>query len=422
MRYAQSFRGRFHVRGSHPSRMLSVVKWAEDVASRMERATGQAMPFSDARNFHIVIRPGETLPSGRVRRSQQLKAGLLIQVLLVEGFERVDWEEVLEVFSSLLVDGYVAMWQQQEYGWRGGRAESAPAWLSVGLAQYIDRSLHTRNRRIVVRWTREGGVPSFAEILKWHFLSRGPSRQKVACSVAVAWLLARPDFSRDFEAVFDRLAQGKPLSPEWMATRLLRVGSVDEMEIAWRRWVGKQRLIVSNFGELSSDVLDRLSSELAARVGEHGVPVQAGLPVKMGFGDLAARKREKWIAAFTRAKTVELMTLAGGKPEELGLVVKEYCVFLKALRRRRWDRTLRILLARADASLVRLRQKVQKREKYVDEMAKKVGGHRRLVIGTEYDTLERSKLRRYVDSVERRIASAATSSVSRIETEANGQE
>jgi hypothetical protein len=321
--------------------------------------------------------------------------GTLLQQLTIENFELVAWQDVLEAHTSLLLNGYIIARQEQNQA----QPIEGPDWLAFGLAHYIDSRLRARSGSLLVSWQEEGVCPSFSDVLKWRTLPRGPSAQKSACCVALSWLLAAPTSSSQLDRMFSRMAAGKSISPEWVATDLLAMESVDAMEDAWQRWTGKYRLPKADLGVLSSVTLERLRARLALRSGDSGIPGNLE-PPRMALADLIALKRSAWIPAFCAAKSLQLEMLAAGRPAQFRELVDLYRDYLDALRRRKRDRTLERLLSKADSALNRLQVTIASRERYVDDVEHKYSG---TIRPRGDDRLERSSFQDYVDEVEKRL-------------------
>ena len=410
---------RFRLQAPDSSQLVSLARWAEDVADRIESTTELTMSFDRSRVFQIVVLPSDDSTTGQVRKSQRFLDGRLVQQLIIKNFEQVDWQDVLEAHTSLLVNGYIVARQNR----RQSQPPEAPDWLTFGLAHYIDSQLRTRSGRLLVRWQEQGEHTRFSEMLKWQTLPRGQSAQKSACCVALSWLLATPMSSNQLHRIFSHLAAGESLSAQWMATEILAMESVDAMEDAWRQWTDKHRLPKADLGVLSSVLLNRLSARLTVRSGESGIPDDLE-PSKMSLKDLIAIKKSSWIPEFCTIKSMQLDVLSAGKPVEFRQVVDLYRDYLGALKRQRRDATLARLLSKATSALEKLQATTSTREEYVDEIERKYSGITPSAEDNrEDDRLERSSFQDYVDEVEKcLIANSANTNVPVVQKDEDDKE
>lgn len=395
---------RFTFQAPDSSQLVSLARWAEDVADRIVSATELPMRFDGSRVYQIVVRPPDGSRTGRVGKSQRLVDGKLVQQLLLENFEYVDWQDALEAHTSLLLSGYIIAHQDSE----NVLPMQAPDWLSCGLAHYIDSRLRAQSGSLLVSWQESGAYPKLGAVLKWQALPLGKSENKSACCIALSWLLAQPTSSRDLDKVFSHIAAGKAISSEWLAKELLGMRSAVTMENAWRKWTGKYRLPKADLGVLSSVTLARLRARLVLRAGMGGIPTSV-VNDRMSLKDLIPLKNAEWMKGLCESKTMQLKVLGAGKPADFLELIDLYCEYLSAVGRRKRDRTLGRLLAKADLALEALQAVILARERYVDEVERKFCGTPPLPEDRNTDDrLERSAFQHYVDEVEKRFVSGST--------------
>ena len=403
LKTAGSSSGRFHVAAPDSVIAVHVARWAEDVARRLEQALGIKMTFGSSRSFRIVVRADKGESDGSVSASRTIADGNLVQQLAVDDFSGADWEEGLEKLCGLLVEGYAA----ERRAGRDAVPEpvSVPEWLPAGLAQYVDPALRVRNREILQNWQKEGGVPAFAEVLKWHVLPPGRTRERSVCGVAVAWLCSMSGKATLFDRIFEYLCAGESLSPERIVAAMPACKTADDMEAAWRGWVDRECSVVAKPGALSSDWIRMLREQLAAVPGECCVPPDLKWPAPAELGTLIGVKKADWMPGFCAAKTAVIRTMEAGRPQEFVDAAESYVVFLEALEKCERDRTIEKLLAQADKAIDELDRQVGARERYMDEMERVYGGGdtgKDKPPADVYDVVERSKLQRYIDTVEER--------------------
>lgn len=393
---------RFLVTGLDGGQAISVSRWADDVSVKLERATRSRMSFRN-REFRIRVSAGSDLPAGRVGFNERFSEGKFLQELVVENPGAADWEDVLEVYCTLLLNGQTAAVGAGGAVGRWRSTEKVPAWLAVGLAHCIDPVLKSRDRRIVLEWRKSGKVPPFAEILKWHVLPPGRSREKAACTMAVAWLLSLPDAASRFRLIQERLAANEVLTCEWMVAQIPGSLSVEQAENLWTKRIENERQVISDPGVLFPDALESLKDQLVIRRGEYGVPADTNLPAVIELKTLVGMKKSEWIPTFCRAKSVGIKMASVHGSAEVREVGDAYCGFMSLLGEGGRDSRLLSLLARADDTLRRLETTMREREAYMDEMERTHLGTnavRSSGRNVSRDKLDRSRLQKYIDEVE----------------------
>ncbi len=390
--------------------VVYTARWAEDVAGRLEQAVGRRFPSSNSRVVRIVVRADGGKQGGIIGAEQSVTDGLLVQRLTVDDFSGADWEDGLEKFCALFIAGHIA---EQSAGRDGVLmpAVVVPEWLSTGLAQYIDPALRARNREVLQGWQREGSVPAFAELLKWAVLPPGRAREKSLCGMAASWLCSIPEKAAFYRRIFDHLRAGESLSPDRLAAAMPSCGSAADLETAWRAWVARECAMVARPGTLSSDLIGTLRGLLSAVPGECGVPADMNWSAPAEPGALIDVKRAAWMPGYCGARIASIRMMEVGRPPEFVEAAELYVAFFEALGQRRRDDTLEKLLARADTAFAELGRRVGERERYMDAMELVYGGGggaapRGTASVTNDVVVERSKLQRYIDTVEERIRQA----------------
>jgi len=405
---------RFVIVGTNTTQLIPISRWSDEVAEKAERILRIKMDFRE-REFRIVVDAGDRYQSGRVQHIAGFSKGIFVQKLLIENPEAIDWEEVLEVFCSLLLDGQTVA-QAKSSRPEVRRVPAVPAWFSTGLAHNLDPALKSRDRRIVMNWGRAGALPPFSSVVKWHVLPDGRSMEKAISTAAVEWLLSLPDSAKCIEMLFSRLASGDAVSAEWIATLFPDCRTVEVLDGIWQARLDGERLVIADTGASSALAVEMLKDQLAIRALELGIPVDTNMSMVIEMKDLVAMKEKDWLPAFCVTKATQIRLSAGAGSPELLDAVEKYCVFLEALKNRRHDAKLLALLAEADAARQRLETVVMDRKKYVDEIEARHEGREPGVKAGKVplDELERSEIQRYIDRVEKQVSGADNTGANRI--------
>jgi len=354
---------------------LFLLKWTEEIAGKVENIVGIKMPFR-RRELRIVARSPfvrqegrsdlsreDKAASGLVTTDQEVVGRKIVQRLTVYNHENVDREDAEQALCSLLLDGYVTDIQIEtgESVQEGARkSDITPLWLSQGLAQNLDSVLKGRNvRNVLGRWEK-GRVVPLGEIVR----SKPGDRNypdKSLCGLLVAWILSLPNRTECFHRIFERLAEGKDISPEWFASCIDGCGSDTDLENRWNNWICRQKRVVYEPGLVTGCLINELRAELLLYPGGFGIPSSGKLGQRIHLRDLIKEREARWLPAFCDSKRAALRILAAGRGEEFADVVDSYCRFLVALGKRKSRRSLERLVRKAEQKLKELEKTVKHR-------------------------------------------------------------
>jgi hypothetical protein len=394
----------FLVQGTNPVQLVSVGKWAERVADRVEKAVGAEPLGPGEAALRIRVHEDAGTNAGSVLVSQSVMQGKLVQQMHIRNYAQVDWEDALESLGILLLNRHATVCRTR----RGLVHEEVamPDWLAVGLVQNLDPALRSRNRRLVLGWDDMGEVSGIAGVFELTELPRGRCREKAVAGVAVGLILSKSDSEAGFRAMFERAAARKALSEEWMAAEIFGCRSAEEMENDWRNRLEGERRVIEGMSGLSTAHLAALRAQLEVRRGAHGAPDDPRLPAVMKPADLIELKNEPWIARYCKAKRRELGMAKAGITPEFAALADDYSSFFVALGRARQDSLLRLRLRRANKRLARLEKTVAAREAYMDVMEELYGGPgdggEQGVSPDSGPRHERTRMQKYLDEIERR--------------------
>lgn len=362
--------GPFVVIGSDNFLNMRLMRWAEEITQKLGRTIGEKLP-SERAEFRIVVHspsPGSSI-AGRISTGREFVEKKLVQRLIIHGYESVDNESLNEALCRLLLYDHVLerglrirerKRQDQFSESHGAMPSPIPLWLSQGLAQNLFPSLRARNSEIVFGLREKGNLPSPIKFLRPE---SNPPAQKSDDSdnsvygLFVGWILSLPNKQERLDAIFDRLAAGMPVSPEWFVDSVSDSNSLEDFDDKWTKWILRQSRIVYQPGAMPPSAINRLKSELILSPGDPGVPF--GLFEEIAFHDLIAMIGPEWIPVFAKNKAAGLRLLAVGRAEEFRDVVESYCRFLEALGETRRKSRLEKLLRRAQDGLEDLESKAR---------------------------------------------------------------
>lgn len=365
----RSASGRFVIYSADPLEKPQISNWAESYAGRMERAVGFPLSFTNRHLYIIATTSTPAHPTG-VFTDQGISGSSLIQYLTISDLPRTDSENLLETFCGLLVNGYVFDRQPPS---RGRKPPTVPAWLSVGLAQTLHESLRVRNNKAAQALAHQGRMPAFAEVLSWHYIPRrGRSPQEAVSGLALGWLVSLPEARTGFDALFRRIAEGQPVTPEWVAEHVVRCGSAADLEARWKEWQARRERRIIEFGGVSSRLLDELSAAITVTRKDLGDGAALSGPDPIPLASLIGLRGSPRVADLTRKKTQALFFLSVGKAPEFTDVSAAYARFFEGLAKGTPGFVLRFRLRRVEKQLLRLRAEVKAREEYVDRVEREI--------------------------------------------------
>lgn len=395
---------RFTVVSSDVREGLELTNWAEQIAVKVEQAIGIELPSGKSSIVRIVLYPevrSVSKDSSRVMTTQELVDGQLVQRLLIYDYDNADPKDALETLCHLLLNSYVvnrlrALKISNPTLTINHQPSTIPYWLVVGMAQSLYSSLRARNSEVVLRRWQEGQLLPLAQFLRSkepqpslnHTSAEVPiakrigteedlssialakedqpltvmnDADKAVCGLLFGWIQSFQNKRECFEKIFERLAAGKDVSPEWFVTCIPACNSIADLEEEWDNWILRQKDIVYEPGTITSGLIDNLKAELLLYPGNFGIPLTSSLDRWIEFRDLIEQRDASWIPAFSSSKGISLRLLAAGRGKEFGDVVDSYCRFLEALRRGKSRRTLEKLLGQADEHLKTLQKKIEDR-------------------------------------------------------------
>jgi len=203
MKSLPSSSGRFTAIGTSMQHSMAFGNWADELATRVERAVDEPLPF-DRRDIHLVVNTWEPRPEGQgdpcaaPEVSQRLNGGRILQRLVVRDPACIGAPAVRDALVRLLLSGY--LWKRLPAADWPAAARVAPRWLAAGLARYVlpeERAASAAAAQ--ARWQR-GSLPPLGE---WLTQAGGEGEPDAEVSaLLVGWLLREEEKASVMHAVF----------------------------------------------------------------------------------------------------------------------------------------------------------------------------------------------------------------------------
>ena len=310
------------------------------------------MPFSD-RTVRIILRRQADAQDELINLKEEFIAGDLVQSLVVRDYHQVNAEEARESLCRLLLGGYLTSTKKRQSRRQGDVRirDHVPQWLSTGIAQNLDPGLREVNTIAAVRRWEKGRLMSVSGLLSFSSKDGGKKVDPLMSSVFVSWLTGFKERKKRFELIFRRLDEGKDISAEWIAHLIPGCKTAGDVEDQWDYWIHGRRRVIYRPGIATKDTVRMLRDRLLLYPGNSGIPLDVNPGRMIRVSDLIGMRDEEWMRLFCQRKSDELRLFVAGRGDEVGTVVKAYCVFFDALAGKGDEKKLRNLLAAAEKSL-----------------------------------------------------------------------
>jgi hypothetical protein len=396
---------RFMISGCVPLVAADLVRWADEVAARLEENLGPT-PFERGEYIEITCRDLQAAP--RVERHQDFSDGFLRQRLELYGLAQLDQEDVLEGLTWLLLNRRVAA-RQEGHG-EDDEPGRVPDWLAVGVAQGLYAELRERNLGAGLERWAAGQMVAPDRLTARLVMPAGRWAEKVDAALWVAWLLSRPDALAQFNEAWDRVAGRQPLPAAWwMAPRGGEVAR-RQAEREWELWLAEQRDALRGWGGLNAQQLAHLRDvrqvEAVDLAAVHA-PAELG---SLGLDQLVQYRDEKWARLLASRIALRLRLTAVGQSVEVQTVASLYADYLDAItgkggygwsifRRGPSVRKLRGLWQAAEEARERLEGDYEARANYLERVSAQL-----FDAGSKAEPAEPvdPAVQRYLDDVEER--------------------
>jgi hypothetical protein len=410
---------RFLVTGMTMAENMELAAAADQVSRKIEQSIGRQIPYDRNSSVVITVRRDEKKAHGRVIKAQGWPDHRLEQKMVITNIEKVNQEDILEGLCWLLLNRYVIILQSRDD--RESKLGTVPDWISTGLAQNLFPALRARNGDAVLKLWNQGEGFSLEEVLEWEYLPEGRWSEKSFSAMAVEWLSSPAAKNPFWEPAFQRLADAKPLSPEWVSSTLLGLNSWRDAEKGWDLWIAHQSEIKRAWGNVTDAQINALRELFTIRPDQLGVSTEQDVPQALSMKDLIRYRDEPWCGALIARLKLKVNSLGIAQAVEYQEVVRLYARFLSDLvayrKRGFWyrvfhrspsERQLQVELDEADAALGRLEKAVHERASYVDQVENTFSSGAAASVEESFGadlerSFSRSLMQKYVDDVERRL-------------------
>jgi len=380
---------RFAVIGNDPGVVLAVSGWADESAVRMEHATRLRITPGIAALCRILVVTNESFQAGSIRTGRDRRSRSRVLRLDCTKLEDIDWEDALEAWCCMLLNGCIA-----DGATNSVAPNPAPAWMSVGLAHCLDPVLRARDRKIALRLYDDGLLPGFAEVLKWRTLPPGRRHEKAVCTLAASWMMAgsAPGFKR----MTDILSAGHILDANKMAVIVPGCSGTGALDSCWSARVEAEKIVLTDIGLITDESLYALNAAVHVSPGGNGIPLDSAIKAGASLDALIPSRTCGWMAGFCRERAMRIARLKPGRPSEYVDAADAYCAFLSALAApRTGKRRLLKLFKDAERMKTDMEKAFSARAEYMNRMEKTYGG---FDAHAGEEVLEHSELQRYIDA------------------------
>jgi len=358
--------GHFLTEGTNSLENLELRQWAEDVAVRVARTVGAELPHGEARVIRITINNDDPVSSGRVMAEEGMEKGVFVRRLKIYNYEKIGRSEANEALCKSLLGGYVAyrhpkpvdsVDEVSSAAYMGTNSLSLPGWFYRGMSRYIYQDMRAVDVDAVLRVWKNGRLKPFPEFLNGVEVEKDYPYAPVY-TIIVAWIESLPDRHEIFSKMFDQLASGGALSPDWFAKNIPGCHSVSDVDEQWENWIIKQWRVVHRLGVATALQVEQLKERLVLQQGDVGIPLSPNSTRRITFKSLTEMKSDEWLQAVLKSKIWELRLLGMGKGRNFNDVVDAYCRFLDAVSAGKRASYVKDLLDKADKNLEELEAKV----------------------------------------------------------------
>lgn len=322
--------GRLSVVGRDSGTNLMIVRWVEDVMTRLERFTGLDLPFDRDRPFAVLVLER---PSDSAARNEG--GGFKVDVPGWRVVVHLPWtHRGLEDDAALcgaLLDAWVAGARGDAPPWDELRPEGSrvPRWFALGLTQALLPETRADGIDAVLwRWWN-GTLPTLPS-----FLASPPTAADAAdgcIGVGLAlWIGNSPRRQDIFRALWAAWATDTA-DVTWWAARMAGGDSPVGLDEAWEEWLLEQARTVRSPGKTTELDARRLIDGLLIYPSLYGIPFGRTPYRPVPWRDLIARRHEPWALDFCRRKSAALRVLGAGRGDGPERVIDAYGAFLNAL-------------------------------------------------------------------------------------------
>lgn len=335
MRMLRSPSGRFVAYGTNTIQVSDLVRWADGVATRLDRLLG--LPPSQGRPpARLVLTVDPATTSGWVR----VASSSPVLQLLVANYETVDVQVVVRALVAGLLADFSTWGATQKTD-----AVTAPEWLVTGIIRNMDADTRESDYETVFGSWREGRVPPLAEALAQ--LPYTAATNAAMTGVLVQWMLSLKGKGSCVRDVISRASGGAVPRVDWFyASAGCQIPA--DLDAAWERWLFGRQWVIGVPGRRADWLVERIRSERLIYPADSGIPNGKPGDPPLTLRDLIRERKANWARAAASSRAVRIRLLAAGRGSEVGDVLNAYGRFLEAVQGGRSEAQLKALLDDAD--------------------------------------------------------------------------
>lgn len=323
---------RFSASGPDPRVTVPLLDWTEDIADRLERAIGEALPCPNGTSFRLVVgsdSAGDDTPA--VRRELAVGEAGVSARLFIASAERADPAVLLDALVSLMLARHVIA-RQPPASWRA-QPRDAPEWFATGLAASLYPGPHARAQRDGQAIWKAGRETTPDRILTGFRIPAGARDDRAMAAALVGLLRSRPDFVRIANEAMTTWAAGGTIDEALLARTVNPAWTPAGLRQEWDLWLAGLRHFDTPWALTETDLLVRCREAL--RLPSALVPVElpADAPGALTPEAIVERRDEPWAKVAALRMIAELDRIPAGQVPDVGRLVAAFRAPLAALGR-----------------------------------------------------------------------------------------
>ena len=320
---------RFVAHGPGAVRNVPLLRWAEDIAARLEKALGEPLPHRPDNPVRFFLSEDPAHPAAGLRREQSVGEFGVGQRLYLVNLDRAEPGDVLEAIVSLLLCRYAVALQAPARARE--RPAAPPDWFAIGLARNLYPGQRAASQQAALRLWRDGADTSLRRALSLPHWVPGERDEKNLAAALAGWMKARPDFPRLAGRLLRQWADGGTVDEEKLAGLLTATGDVRALHMEWDLWLASLQQLQSPAALTPEMLVRRVRDVLVERPAMLPWELPADLPEAITPAVLIARRNEPWAPQIARRMTMALVAVPTGRLPELVEVVDRYRAALEPL-------------------------------------------------------------------------------------------
>lgn len=339
--------GRFLVVAQDRMQAYDFVRWAEDLAVRLERLTGAELPSGMEPVLKAFFLEDET-----DQQSVSIAPATGGYTVHLTNYSSNLVESAMEAVSWCCMQ----MAAERRYG-RLAEGVAFPGWLSQGIAQNLYAEIRKRNSEYILEKWRSGMMPSLQEIMGVGVSVPRSEDLRMARGVFVAWLIS---FGRD-KGFLNKVSEKAVAKSDFGSGDLLDVLSaagIKDLDQAWDAWMLRQKRTIFLPGDTTVDDLVWLRRQLLIYPDDFDKGFKSNTLPVLGLEDLLEFKSEEWVHKAAGAHLFEMQLKSAGRSDEIRDVVSALALYLEGVLSEEADWRLKRRLKTARVKFQQLEDKI----------------------------------------------------------------